>query len=90
MHCIRTDSRWRAWHEATDATAREDGCKPARDPLIKPPEVCRQAGFGKSAIYEMITAGTFPEPIKLGCASRCSQLEIQDWITQQKAARKAT
>lgn len=62
---------------------------PEIDTLIKLPEVCRQAGFGKSSLYEMIAAGTFPEPIKLGCASRWSQLEIQDWITQQKAARKA-
>lgn len=59
------------------------------DTLIKLPEVCRQAGFGKSAIYEMISAGTFPEPIKLGCASRWSQLEVQNWITQQKATRRA-
>lgn len=59
------------------------------DTLIKLPEVCRQAGFGKSAIYEMINAGTFPEPIKLGCASRWSQTEVQQWIEEQKAARKA-
>lgn len=57
------------------------------DTLIKLPEVCRQAGFGKSAIYEMIAAGTFPERIKLGCASRWSQLEVQAWIEQQKVAR---
>lgn len=59
------------------------------DTLIKLPEVCRQAGFGKSAIYEMISAGSFPEPIKLGCASRWSQLEVQNWIAQQKATRRA-
>lgn len=59
------------------------------DVLLKLPEVCHQAGFGKSAIYEMITAGKFPEPIKLGFASRWSQLEVQEWIIQQKAARKA-
>lgn len=59
------------------------------DAMIRLPEVCRQAGFGKSAIYEMIAAGTFPEPVKVGCASRWSQLEVQEWIAQQKAARKA-
>ncbi|MDU9415187.1 helix-turn-helix transcriptional regulator [Pseudomonas sp. zfem005] len=58
------------------------------DTLIKLPEVCRQAGFGKSAIYEMISTGLFPEPIKLGCASRWSQLEVQDWIARQKRARR--
>lgn len=63
--------------------------EPLVDALIKLPEVCRQAGFGKSAIYAMIAAGEFPEPIKLGCASRWSQLEVQGWITKQKAARRA-
>ncbi|MCY1301886.1 Prophage CP4-57 regulatory protein (AlpA) [compost metagenome] len=61
----------------------------AIDTLIKLPEVCRQAGFGKSAIYEMITEGTFPAPIKLGCASRWSQIEVQAWVEKQKAARAA-
>ncbi len=59
------------------------------DILIKLPEVCRQAGFGKSTIYEMITAGTFPEPVKLGSASRWSQMEVQEWIEKQKAAWRA-
>lgn len=63
--------------------------KPEIDVLLKLPEVCHQAGFGKSAIYEMITAGTFPEPVKLGFASRWSQIEVQEWIEKQKAARRA-
>lgn len=59
------------------------------DFLIKLPEVCRQAGLGKSAIYEMIAAGEFPQPIKLGRFSRWSQKEVQAWVEEQKAARKA-
>ena len=59
------------------------------DVLLQLPEVCRQAGFGKTAIYRMIKEGTFPEPIKLGPASRWSQLEVQEWIQKQKAARRA-
>lgn len=59
------------------------------DILIKLPEVCRQAGFGKSAIYDMIKAGTFPGPIKLGYGSRWSQQEVQAWVEELKAARKA-
>jgi prophage regulatory protein len=59
------------------------------DILIKLPEVCRQAGFGKSAIYEMISNGTFPKPIKLGYGSRWSQQEVQAWMEELKAARKA-
>ncbi|MEE5139119.1 AlpA family phage regulatory protein [Pseudomonas alliivorans] len=59
------------------------------DILIRLPEVCRQAGFGKSTIYELIAAGTFPAPAKLGRFSRWSQKEVQGWIEQQKLARFA-
>jgi len=59
------------------------------DILIKLPEVCRQAGLGKSAIYELIAADAFPTPIKLGRYSRWSQIEIQGWVEMQKAARRA-
>lgn len=59
------------------------------DILIKMPEVCRQVGLGKSAIYELIAAAAFPAPIKLGRYSRWSQVEIQGWVEMQKAARKA-
>lgn len=59
------------------------------DILIKMPEVCRQVGLGKSAIYELIAANAFPAPIKLGRYSRWSQVEIQEWVEMQKAARRA-
>lgn len=59
------------------------------DRLLRINEVTGQAGLGKSAIYEMITAGTFPAPIKIGCASRWSQLEIQNWIEERKRERAA-
>lgn len=63
--------------------------QPAIDILIKLPEVCRQVGLGKSAIYEMIATAAFPAPIKLGRYSRWSQIEIQGWVEIQKAARRA-
>lgn len=59
------------------------------DVLIKLPEVCRQVGLGKSAIYELVAEKTFPAPIKLGRYSRWSQNEVQQWIEQRKAARQA-
>jgi len=58
------------------------------DILIKLPEVCRQVGLGKSAIYELIAAEAFPAPIKLGRYSRWSQIEIQEWVGMQKTQRK--
>lgn len=62
--------------------------QPAIDILIKLPEVCRQVGLGKSAIYEMIAAEAFPAPIKLGRYSRWSQSEIQGWVSLVKEGRK--
>lgn len=59
------------------------------DILIKLPEVCRQAGFGKSTIYELIAVGAFPAPTKLGRYSRWSQHEIQLWIQLKKNERIA-
>ncbi|MEB2328067.1 MAG: AlpA family transcriptional regulator [Pseudomonas sp.] len=59
------------------------------DILIKMPEVCRQVGLGKSAIYELIAAAAFPAPVKLGRYSRWSQNEVQGWVEQQKAVRNA-
>ena len=59
------------------------------DALIKLPDVCRQVGLGKTAIYALIAEGEFPEPVKLGCASRWSQLEVQEWVTKQKNRRNA-
>lgn len=59
------------------------------DRLLKITEVSAQVGLGKSAIYEMITAGAFPAPVKIGCASRWSELEIQKWIEDRKRERSA-
>lgn len=59
------------------------------DILIRLPEVCRQVGISKSTIYELINEESFPQPIKLGRYSRWSQDEVQAWVEQQKAARKA-
>jgi prophage regulatory protein len=57
------------------------------DHLIKLEDVISQAGIGKTKIYNLIQLGEFPAPIKLGYASRWSQIEIQEWIEQQKAER---
>ncbi|MFZ3205743.1 MAG: AlpA family phage regulatory protein [Pseudomonas sp.] len=57
------------------------------DRLIKLEDVISQAGIGKTKIYNLIQLGEFPAPIKLGYASRWSQIEIQDWVEQLKAKR---
>lgn len=59
------------------------------DRLLKIAEVSNLVGLGKSAIYDMITASSFPAPIKIGCASRWSLLEVMQWIEDRKRERAA-
>lgn len=55
------------------------------DRLMRLAEVELRVGLGKTMIYQMIRAGTFPAPYKLSpFASRWSELEIADWILTVK------
>ena len=44
-------------------------------------------GFGRSRIYQLIAAGEFPQPIKIGKSSRWVRAEIDTWLSAQIAAR---
>ena len=59
------------------------------DELIRLPQVEAMAGAKRSRIYEMISAGTFPKPVKIGTASRWSFREIQQWVSERLAERYA-
>lgn len=39
--------------------------------------------FGRSRIYQLIAAGEFPQPIKVGKSSRWLKAEIDAWIASQ-------
>ena len=39
--------------------------------------------FGRSRIYQLINAGEFPKPIKVGKSSRWRKAEIDHWIARQ-------
>lgn len=39
--------------------------------------------FGRSRIYQLISAGEFPKPIKVGKSSRWRKAEIDQWIARQ-------
>lgn len=59
------------------------------DRLMKIEEVMQQVCIGRTKLYDMIQLEEFPAPIKLGRYSRWSQIEVQDWIEQQKQSRAA-
>ena len=49
--------------------------------LLRAPDVLARIGHKKTALYDMVKAGTFPKPIKLGrrCVAWPSD-EIDAWI----------
>lgn len=55
-------------------------------------DVQDQIGLGRSKIYQMIKAGTFPSPYKIagGKASGWLESEIDEWIEKQVLTSKAS
>ncbi len=45
--------------------------------------------MGRTAVYELIKAGKFPRPVKVGAASAWIDVEITRWI-QELAAKRDT
>ena len=55
--------------------------------LIRLPAVQERVGMGRTAVYELIKAGKFPRPVKVGAASAWIDVEITRWIEQLAASR---
>lgn len=56
--------------------------------LIRLPEVMRQCGLSKAAVYAYMKRGDFPQNMKLG--ARCSAwslAEVKDWVRTRIARR---
>ncbi len=51
--------------------------------------VTESAAIKRSQIYLLISRGKFPKPVKIGRASRWLESEVQQWISDQIAARGA-
>ena len=46
-------------------------------------------GFGRSRIYQLIGAGEFPPPLKIGKSSRWVKAEIDAWIASHSTTQRA-
>jgi len=57
------------------------------DRFMRRPEVEQTIGLSTSTLYEMMAAGKFPKPIKMGAASRWSAREVAEWQLQKVAER---
>ena len=54
------------------------------DRLLRMPEVQRLTGLRRSAIYEQMQHGTFPQSVKVGPrATTWSEASIQAWIAER-------
>ena len=58
--------------------------------FLRLPEVINRTGYQRTSIYEKISEGTFPAPIKLGprAIARVSE-EIEKWMDERVAERDA-
>lgn len=57
--------------------------------LIRFPAVQERVSMGRTAVYDLIKAGKFPRPVKVGAASAWIDVEITSWI-QELAAKRDT
>jgi prophage regulatory protein len=55
--------------------------------LLRLPAVQERVGMGRTAVYDMIRAGKFPRPVKVGAASAWIDVEVTRWIEQLAASR---
>lgn len=65
------------------------GATSAKKSLIRFPEVLKRSGLCRSAIYNRLAAGTFPQPIKLDVrAIAWVDTEIDEWVNATIAASR--
>ena len=56
--------------------------------LLRLPEVKARTGLSRSCIYEAISDGRFPRPVKITArASAWVESEVQNWIDERIEAR---
>jgi prophage regulatory protein len=54
------------------------------DRLLRLPQVEQLTGLRRSALYQRINAGTFPQQVKIGArASAWSENAVREWISVQ-------
>ena len=55
--------------------------------LLRRNEVMLRVGMAKSTLYSRISAGTFPEPVPVGCSVLLVESEVEAWISERIAER---
>lgn len=77
------------WHPAMSANAPNEARAPPR--FITLTQTTDRTGFSRSYLYELIAAGEFPRPVKLGLGKRAPirfvESEVDAWIESKIAQR---
>lgn len=61
--------------------------------VLRLPQVRQRTGLGKTALYERIASGDFPQPFPLGDGARAVgwlSEDVDKWIATQAQRRQAT
>jgi prophage regulatory protein len=73
------------WQSSAEAPALTTTAT-ARQRILRLPEVCAVTGLGRSFIYQLQSAGSFPQRVKLGArAVGWLEDEVQRWLTDKVA-----
>lgn len=59
------------------------------DRLLRLSAVTAIVGLKTTAIYDAVSKGQFPRPVKFGRVSAWPESEIREWIEARKAERSA-
>ncbi len=60
------------------------------DKFLRLPKVIEKAGLQRTAIYDKISAGDFPPPVKLGNVSVWLESELDAWIKAKVSEYRRT
>lgn len=60
------------------------------DKFLRLPKVTEKVGLQRTAIYDKISTGEFPEPVKLGNVSVWLESELDEWIRETTARYRKT
>jgi prophage regulatory protein len=73
------------WQSSAGASASTTTTT-ARQRILRLPEVCAVTGLGRSFIYQLQAAGSFPQRVKLGVrAVGWLEDEVQRWLSDKVA-----
>jgi len=50
--------------------------------LIRLPSTLSMVGIGRSTLYDLISKGRFPPPLKIGRIALWRESEVQQWISE--------